>query len=120
MNLREWARATHRALSEQREEGGAALSGDLVEQVLRMAISTLVDELAGDGELRIDVLGRLWVEDKTARRVVGNLAGRRRVYMVRDRRVVRFRASKGLVVVVNGRQGMERTGHEHEGLDYCG
>lgn len=101
MNLREWARATHRALSEQREEGATALSGDVVEQVMRAAINTLVDALVDGGELRIDALGRLWVEKKVARRVVSNLAGKRRVYSVGDRRAVRFRASTRLVVTLN-------------------
>ncbi len=68
MNLREWARATHRVLSEQREEGGAALSGDVVKLVLWAAVSTLVDALAAGDELRIDALGRLWIEEKAARR----------------------------------------------------
>jgi nucleoid DNA-binding protein len=102
MNLREWARATHKVLSEQREEGGAALSGDVVEQVLRIAISTLIDALADGSDLRIDALGRLWVEEKAARRVVSNLAGKRRVYAVGDRRIVRFRAARGLVARLNG------------------
>lgn len=110
MNLREWARATHRALSKQREEGGAALSGDLVELVLRAGISTLVDTLVDDGELRIDALGRLWIEEKAARRVVSNLSGKRRAYAVERRRMVRFRASRGLVAAVNYR----RIGEEPE------
>ncbi len=98
MNLREWARTTHRALSEQREEGGAALSGDVVEYVLRAGIiSTLIDTLVDGGELRLDALGRLWIEEKAARWVVSNLAGRRRVYEVRCQRVVRFRASRRVV-----------------------
>lgn len=104
MNLREWARATHRVLLEQREEGGAALSGDVVEQVMRASISTLIDALVDGGELRIDALGRLWVEEKAARRVVSNLAGQRRVYTVGDRRLVRFRVSRRLVARLNDRQ----------------
>lgn len=103
MNLRQWARATHRVLSEQREEGGAALSGDVVEQVLRVSIGTLIDTLVDGTELRIDALGRLWIEEKAARRVVSNLAGTRRVYGVGSRRVVRFRASRGLATRVNNR-----------------
>lgn len=103
MNLREWARATHRVLSEQREEGCAALSGDVVEQVLRAAISTLIDALVHGDELRIDALGRLWVEEKAARQVVSNLARKRRVYRVEDRRVVRFRASRELVDRLNSK-----------------
>ncbi len=84
MNLREWARETHRALSEQREEGGTSLSGELVKQALRASISTLVDALVDGGELRIDALGRLWIEEKAARRVVSNLAGKSKepVFMV--------------------------------------
>lgn len=103
MNLREWARITHRVLSEQREEGGAALSGDLVELILRAAINTLIDALVDGGDLRIDALGRLWSEEKAPRRVVSNLAGKRRVYGVRARRMVRFRASRGLVAQLNSR-----------------
>jgi nucleoid DNA-binding protein len=109
MNLREWARATHRVLSEQREDGGAALSGDVVEQVMRAAISTLVDALIDGGELHVDALGRLWIEEKSARRVVSNLAGQRRVYGVGNRRVVRFRASKGLVDRLNSRPERAKT-----------
>lgn len=108
MNLREWARVTHRALTEQREEGGATLSGDVVEQVLRAAISTLIDVLADGDELRIDALGRLWVEEKAARRVVSNLVGQRRIYAVGYRRVVRFRASKRAVAAVNSPRIEER------------
>lgn len=107
MNLREWARATHRALAEQRDEGGAALSSDVVEQVLRVAINTLIDALVDGGELRIDALGRLWVEGKAARRVVSNLARKRRVYAVGHRKVVRFRASKGLVARLNNQASYE-------------
>lgn len=102
MNLREWARATHRVLSEQREDGGMALSGDIVEQVMRAAISTLVNVLIDGGELRIDALGRLWVEERAARRLVSNLAGRQRMYAVGDRKMVRFRASARLVARLNG------------------
>lgn len=107
MNLREWARATHRALAEQREEGSAALSGDVVEQVMRAAISTLIDGLVNGSELRIDALGRLWVEEKAARRVASNLSGKRRAYMVGERRVMRFRASGRLMTRLNSRSVRE-------------
>lgn len=85
-------------------QDSAALSGDVVEQVMRVAIGTLVDALVDGGELRIDALGRLWVEEKVARRAVSNLAGQRLVYAVGNRKVVRFRASTRLVVAVNGQR----------------
>lgn len=110
MNLREWARATHRVLSEHWEEGGTVLSGDIVEQVLRAAIKTLIDALVDGGELRIDALGRLWVEERAAQRITSNLVGQQRVYTIKSRRVVRFRASRRLAGKVNDR----RTGDEPE------
>lgn len=97
MNLREWARATHRALNRlPAAERQDYLTHAQVEKVLRMAIAALIDSLSRGGELRIDALGRMWVEEKPPRRVVSNLAGEPREHKLPERKAVRFRASSRL------------------------
>lgn len=97
MNLREWARVTHRALANQPpDERQKELSAANVERVLRMSITTLINALIAGDDLRIDELGRLWAESKPPRRTVSNLPGRSQSFTTQDRRRVRFRPSSRL------------------------
>lgn len=98
MNLRQWAKATHHALMEHRVQGSNSLTPAQVERTLQMGISTLINALVEGDELRLDGFGRLWVEEKPARRLVGNLPGQQRTYKVKARKVVRFRASSQLAM----------------------
>ena len=102
MNLREWARATHRALANQSaDERHRDLSAAQVEQVMRASILTLAEALASGEQLRIDELGQIWAEERPSREVVSNLASTRRAYRIKHRRTVRFRPSKRLAVYIN-------------------
>ncbi len=102
MNLRQWARATHRALREQPvDKRHKQLSAADVERVLRMSMTTLINALVAGGDLRIDDLGRLWVEAKPHRRIVSNLSDRSQVFTIQDRRMVRFRPSSRLGTLLN-------------------
>jgi nucleoid DNA-binding protein len=102
MNLRQWARRTRSALNDRpAAERPYAYSAAQVEDVLRMAVDVLIDLLAEGEELRIDALGRLWVEAKTARRLVSNLGSASLEYTLSDRRVVRFRPSSRLRAWLN-------------------
>ena len=101
MNLRQWARATHRALKEQPPEDRSALTAAQVEAVLRMSIAVLV-EILGTGEgLRINDLGMFWVEDKPPTVVVSNLGDRPKPYQIEGRKGVRFRASSRILSELN-------------------
>ncbi len=97
MKLREWARATHRALrARPASDRPQRLSQAQVEDVLQVGVRTLIEHLAAGEALRLDDLGRLWVEDLPPQRVVSNLPGAPRTYTLAARRVVRFRPSTRL------------------------
>ncbi len=97
MNLREWARATHWALVNQpADERRQDFSIADVECVLRTSVTTLIDTLVAGDNLRLDELGRLWVEERRPHFIVSNLSGRPRKYQLSSRRVVRFSASSRL------------------------
>ncbi len=61
-----------------------------------------INALVEGDEPRLGGLGRMWVEEKPARRLAGNLPGQQRAYQVKARKVVRFRASSGLLSMLNG------------------
>jgi nucleoid DNA-binding protein len=102
MNLREWARATHRAyINQPAEMRPKDFSMAQVEMILRQSIDVLVDRLASGESLRTDSLGQLSVEDKPSRQVISHLAGQSRKYRVRRRRVLRLRPSAKLTARLN-------------------
>ena len=101
MNLREWARITHRALREQAPEECSDLSLDQVEQVLRMSVVTLADALANDEDLCIAQLGRIWAEVRPPREFTGNLGREPKVYKITARKTVRLKPSAWLVNKLN-------------------
>jgi nucleoid DNA-binding protein len=106
MNLREWARATHQALDDQPAEFRLKhFSMEDVEAILRMSTNVLVAKLDQGEELRLNNLGRLWVEEKQPRRVVSNLTGDAQAFKVRQRRTARFRASVELFHKLNSTGG---------------
>ncbi len=97
MKRRDWAQATYRALRERpAAERARHLSLAEVEDVLQMGLQALIEALADGDELRLNDLGRLWVEELPPRQVVSGLSGARRAYTLDARRVVRFRASRRL------------------------
>ena len=101
MNLREWARMTQRALREQPPEQRSDLSIDQVEQVLRMSITTLVDALVDGQDLRIVQLGQIRVEERSPRKIAGNLSGKLRLYRIGAKKIVRLKASDWLINRLN-------------------
>src|SRR5690349_11183871 len=102
MNLREWARATYRILSDQSaDERQHDISMATVERILRSSILALIEALVLGDEFRSDELGRIWVENKPPFEVISNLAGRSQKYRLDSRKRVRFRASTKLVNVIN-------------------
>lgn len=102
MNLRQWARATQRVLaSHAANERQKNLSISDVEWVLRVSISTLADTLADQGDLTLDDLGRLWIEEKQSYIVVSNLQGEARRIKVPRKRLILFRASARLLRNLN-------------------
>lgn len=103
MNLREWARATHRALASQpAETRHKEFSAADVEQILRMGVTTLVEALVTDDDLRMEDLGRLWCETRSPRRGVSNLLSQPQAYNIQSRKMVRFRVSSRLQARING------------------
>src|SRR5689334_17289122 len=102
MNLREWARETHRAISNQPAElYQRHLSTTDIERVLRMSIDVLATALSEGRDLRIDNLGRLWVETKAARIVANNLEGKPHRIKLQGRPSIRYRPSTKLLSRVN-------------------
>ncbi len=101
MNLRQWARATHRALKEQPPEDRSALTAAQVEEVMRMSIDVLMEKLITGEGLRINDLGRFWVEEKPPSVIVSNLGSQPQAYQTEKRKVVRFRASSKAQCILN-------------------
>lgn len=102
MNLREWARATHmRVASRPVEFHHKTFSRSDIEMILRQSINALVESLQEGSDLRLDDLGRLWVEHKEPVTFTSNLTGSGKRYKLNRRRAVRFRASAGLISYLN-------------------
>jgi nucleoid DNA-binding protein len=102
MNLREWVKATHRAVSEQpAEKRHRDLLIAEVDIILRQGISVLIKSLQTGDDLRLDDLGHLWAEERTSRSIASNFPGRIAAYRLPGRRVVRFRASSRLLALLN-------------------
>lgn len=71
------------------------------EEVLRKSIAVLVEKLiAGEG-LKINDLGRFWVEEKPPTVIVSNLGKHPEPHRIEGRKVVRFRASSRIVTELN-------------------
>jgi nucleoid DNA-binding protein len=98
MKLREWARATQKHMMNETPaaERSKYLSQADVEEVLRVAIDTMIEALANGDELHVRSLGRFWVEELPPRRVVSNLPDTAPEYHVKPRLKVRFRSSVGV------------------------
>lgn len=102
MKLREWAGATYRAYANQSpEERHKDISAADIEQILRLAISTLILALVAGDDLRTTGFGRIWCEIRQPQRKVSNLEGISRVYKTNEARVARFRASRYLIQQLN-------------------
>jgi nucleoid DNA-binding protein len=102
MNLREWARVTHQTLDNQPAEFRPKdFSTADIEMILRMGIRVLVISLDQGGDLRLNALGRLWVEEMQPRHVISNLNGKAREFKTRHRRKIRFQASSRLLDQLN-------------------
>ena len=108
MNLREWARAAHKALANQPAADRIKdFSMADIENILRIGITTLTAALVrGDG-LQTDDLGRLWVDERQARIVVSNLSRGSKPRRIGRRKIVRFRASDRLMRRLNGHSSNE-------------
>jgi nucleoid DNA-binding protein len=102
MNLREWVKATHRVLASQPAENRQKdfLIAE-VDMILRQSISVLIESLQTGDDLRLDDLGRLWVEQRDPRKVANNLKGQGKSHRLARRSVVRFRASTRLLTHLN-------------------
>jgi len=94
MNFREWARVTHKALKERPvEERQRDFTAAEVETVMRASIETLVDALVEGDDLYVRSLGRLYVKERLARRVVSNLSSEDRVIHIGNRKAVELTSS---------------------------
>ena len=97
MKLHEWAQRTHRAITARLpEERQRHFTMADVEEILRTSIDVLTLALEAGEDLRVDNLGRLWVEDKPPRIVANNLDGKTHRFKVGRRRNARFRPSARL------------------------
>jgi nucleoid DNA-binding protein len=115
MKMREWAKATYRALKERpAAEREKHFTLAQVEDVMQMSIQTLVESLAAGEALRLNDLGCMWVEVIPSRQVVSNLSGVPQVYEVDARKVVRFRASSRLLSLLNSNPPAEGRHLERE------
>jgi nucleoid DNA-binding protein len=102
MKMREWVRATYLALKERpAAERTHHFTQAQVESVMQMGIQTLIEALIAGDELRLNDLGRMWVEDIPARQVVSNLSHEPHKYSLNARRMARFRASSRLASKLN-------------------
>ena len=101
MNLRQWARATHRAFKELPPEERSHLTAAQVEEVMRMSFHVLIEKLSTGEELRINDFGRFWVEEKPPSVIVSNLGSQPQAYQTDRRKVVRFRASSCILSELN-------------------
>lgn len=98
MKMREWVRATYLALKARpAAERTHHFTQAQVDDVMQMSIQTLIEALAAGEELRLNDLGRIWVEELPSRRVVSNLKNTPERYKLDARKVVRFRASSRLL-----------------------
>jgi nucleoid DNA-binding protein len=94
MNLQKWAKSTHLAIAKlPRGKRQNNLSARTIERVLQISIMILVAKLVAGESVRIDELGRFWVEEEKPRTYVSNLRGKKRIISLQSRRVLRFRAS---------------------------
>jgi len=101
VNLRQWARATHKAIGDQSAERRQRdFSMADVEMILRQSISVLGESLCSGGDLRLHDLGRLWVEQKAPHSMISNLPDQKRQYDLEERKVLRFQASARLVTII--------------------
>lgn len=101
MNLREWARATHRTLNSQSAENRVVSpTATQVEQIIRASISTLIEALIAGDQLRIDNLGQLSLETRAPRQIVNNLKNRQE-HLLPRRYTIRYRPSKRLIRYIN-------------------
>ena len=101
MNLRQWARATHKKITD--EPAGLRhkdLSTTDVEMILRQSIQVLTESLSCGADLRLRDLGRLWVEEKAPRQMVSNLPNHIRQYDLEERRLLRFQVSAKLSTAI--------------------
>ena len=101
MNLREWARATHKRIAGEptmfhRKE----ISINDVEMIISQSIQVLTEALRRGDDLRLHELGRFWVEQKPAYTAISNLPGQKKSYDVNRRRVLRFRVSAKLAATI--------------------
>ena len=103
MKMREWVRDTYLALKQRpAEERMHHFTQAQVEDVMQMSIQKLIEALAAGEELRLNNLGRIWVEELPSRQVVSNLNHAPERYKLNARNVVRFRASSRLTSLLNG------------------
>jgi|GEM_PF-6596669 len=101
MKMREWAKATYQALKERAAADRTRhLPMAQVEEVMQMSIQTLIEALAAGEDLRLNDLGRLWVEEIPPQQITSNLSGEPQLYAVDARRAVRFRASSKLIATL--------------------
>ena len=109
MHFTEWIRRIHAALQElPAAERPAYLTLAQVEAVMRSSLAVLTAALEAGEDLRLHALGRLWVEVKPPQEKVNNLGGRSAGYTLPARRVIRFRASKRLVKLLDRKDSIYR------------
>jgi len=102
MKFKEWVKATHQALASGTPENRQRqFSQAEVSIVLRQSLSVLAQSLQSGGDLRLNDIGRLWVEQKAPRKVANNLTGQGTSHRLAERKVVRFRASTRLLTHLN-------------------
>ncbi len=102
MKFKEWVKATHQALANGTPENRQRqISQAEVDRVLRQSMSVLAQSLQSGNDLRLNDIGRLWVEQRDPRNVVNNLTGQGSSHRIAQRKVVRFRASTKLLTHLN-------------------
>ena len=101
MNLREWAKATHKRIADEPTRfHRTEISLSDVEVILSQSIQALTEALSRGDDLRLNDLGRFWVEQKPAYTAISNLPGQKKSYGVNRRRVLRFRVSAKLAATI--------------------
>ena len=119
MNLRQWARATHKKISGQPAElHHKQFSMTDVEMVLRQCIQVLTESLSCGDDLRLRDLGRLWVEEKPPSHVVSNLPDQKKRYDLEERKSCDFRHRPGWRFPSNPASRYQATTHAGIGETY--
>ena len=104
MNLREWARATHKMRSDPSCDSQARyFSITEIEQILRLGIDALTMSLNAGEDLRVDAFGHIWVDQKQSYTVVSNLGGKSQKIRIKNRKTIHFKASQQLLAQLNQR-----------------